>query len=150
RKFLQMNPPIRKKEDCEFLIEAIKDGYVDFIATDHAPHTLEEKQNGMSGVSHIDAYSAFALWLMKEKGVSPATISKICSYNGGLFVNQYNEKKFGKIAEGYIGAFTILDPNKKFTFSKENIKSKCNWSCFEGVEFKGNVIKTIFNKPVAY
>ncbi|RLG14120.1 MAG: amidohydrolase [Candidatus Nanohalarchaeota archaeon] len=143
RKFLQMNPPIRKKEDCDFLIESIKEGYVDFIATDHAPHTLEEKQNGMSGVSHIDAYSAFALWLIKEKEVSPATISRICSYSGGLFVNQYNDLKFGKIAEGYAGAFTIIDPNKKFTFSKENVKSKCGWSCFEGIEFEGNVVNTI-------
>lgn len=143
RNFIQMNPPVRKKEDCEFLIKAIKDGYVDLIATDHAPHTIKEKQKGMSGVSNIDTYSAFTVWLMKKKQVLPSTISRICSYNGGLFVNQYNDLKFGKIAKGYAGAFSIIDTEKKFTFAKNNVKSKCRWSCFEGIEFEGNVIKTI-------
>ena len=143
-KILQVNPPIKKKQNCDFLINAIKQDYVDFLVTDHAPHTIEEKQKGISGLSNIDAYSAIVCWLMNEKGLPKKMISKICSYNPGLFVNEFNKLKYGKIAENYVGSFTIIDPNKKITFTKSNIKTKCRWNCFEDIEFRGNVIKTIF------
>ncbi|MCB1193388.1 MAG: amidohydrolase family protein [Leptospiraceae bacterium] len=143
RRWLQMNPPIREKEDKEYLIQAIKDGYIDYLATDHAPHTQEEKEKGISGVSHLDTYSNFVTYLIKTCNVSLQKIAKICSKNPGDFVNPYLPKEFGKgfgcIQPGYSANFTILNLNRPITITKEMIRSKSGWSPFEGFTFPGSV-----------
>ena len=68
RLWLQMNPPLRGREDRLAMIEALRTGEIDYLATDHAPHSLEEKRKGTSGVPHLDTYGAFTTWLMAEHG----------------------------------------------------------------------------------
>ncbi len=143
RNFMQMNPPLRHLEDKNALITALKEGTIDFIATDHAPHSIEEKIKGTSGTPQLDTYGSVASWLMKEHNFSPEDILRICSYNPGKFFNQFSGSKYGEVKEGFAGSLTILDMQKESKVTKENLKTKCGWSPFEGVVFPGSVTATI-------
>jgi len=129
------------------LIEALRRGEVDYLATDHAPHTREEKIKGISGVPHLDTYGVFTTWLMKTCGFLPEDIARVAAYNPGVFVNQFLPKSYGKgfgrIAEGYVGSLTIIDPNLKTVITRDILKTKCAWSPFEGMKFPGRVRHTI-------
>ena len=149
RKKLQVNPPIRQnKENRLALIKALKDGDIDFLATDHAPHTIEEKAKGISGMPHLDTYGAFITWLMEVNDFSPFDIARICSGNSGTFINNFSDEKYGEIKEGYIGSLTIIDMNKPKEISKKDLKTKCIWSPFEGIVFPGSPIITIIKGKV--
>ncbi len=146
---LQVNPPIRhsKTERLE-LIEMLKNGDIDYLATDHAPHTLEEKQKGASGMPHLDTYGPFVTWLINEHGFTPANIMRVCSLNPGKFVNDFLPNKYGKIEQGYVGSLTVIDMNRPLTIEKSFLKTKCGWSPFEGVEFPGRVAMTVVKGKV--
>ena len=151
RLWLQMNPPLRGREDRLALIEALRDGLVDYIATDHAPHTIEEKSQGVSGVPHLDTYGAFATWLMAEHDFSPIDIARVCAYHPGLFVRDFLPEDsgqdfgmgYGMIAPGYVGSLTVIDPDAPFVVRREAMKTRCGWSPFEGYTFPGRVHCTI-------
>jgi len=148
-KVLQVNPPIRQtKENREALIDALKGGDIDFLATDHAPHTIEEKEKGISGMPHLDTYADFTTWLMVEHNFNEEDIARITSRNPGTFINQFIEEKYGEIKEGYIGSLTIIDVKKKKQILKSNLKTKCKWSPFEGITFPGSCIITIIKGKV--
>jgi len=146
RKWLQMNPPLRSPEDRLYLIEALRNGDIDYLASDHAPHTREEKMNGMSGVPHLDTFGGFTTWLMAEHNFTPQDIARVCAYNPGQFVKPFLPeslgKGFGKIEEGYVGSFTVINPHDPVTITKDHLKTKCGWSPFEGHEFPGKVVDT--------
>ncbi len=152
RLWLQMNPPLRGREDRLALIEALRHGLVDYVATDHAPHTLEEKRRGVSGVPHLDTYGDFATWLMAEHGFTPAQIARVCAWNPGRFVNEFLPRGFGKgygmIAPGYVGSLTILNPDAPHLVQREAMKTKCGWSPFEGYTMPGRVTYTILRGRV--
>ncbi|MFA5791978.1 MAG: dihydroorotase [Candidatus Paceibacterota bacterium] len=143
KNWMQMNPPLRTKVDREYLIEALRDGTIDFIATDHAPHTKEEKIKGTSGTPQLDTYGPFATWLMKEHDFTTSDIVRVCSQNPANFINQFTTEKYGEIREGYVGSLTILDINKRILITENMLKTKCNWSTFEGITFPGSVAMTI-------
>ncbi|KKS24527.1 MAG: Allantoinase, partial [Candidatus Nomurabacteria bacterium GW2011_GWC2_41_8] len=111
REWMRMNPPLRTAGDKNYLTEALRDGTIDFLASDHAPHTRDEKEKGVSGMPHLDTYGAFATWLMGEHNFTPQDIARICAYNPGRFVNRFDDLRYGKIEEGYVASFTIIDPN---------------------------------------
>jgi dihydroorotase len=150
--WLQMNPPLRGREDRLALIEALRDGVVDYVATDHAPHTLEEKIEGMSGVPHLDTYGAFATWLMAEHGFSAKDIARVCAYNPGSFVKEFLPQGFGKgygvVEPGYVGSLTILNPDAPSIIRREEMKTKCGWSPFEGYTLPGRVTYTVLQGKV--
>lgn len=152
RLWLQMNPPLRSREDRLALIEALRSGLIDYIATDHAPHTIAEKMEGVSGVPHLDTYGAFATWLMAEHGFSAREIARVCAYNPGLFVREFLPAGFGKgygaIAPGYVGSLTVIDPNAPFVVKREAMKTRCGWSPFEGFTLPGSVRCTILRGKV--
>lgn len=143
-KWLQVNPPIR--EDIEnrlFLISCLKNGIIDYLATDHAPHTKEEKEKGMSGMPHLDTYAPFVTWLMKEHSFSPSDIARVSSENPANFINNFTQEKYGKAEEGYIGSLTVFDLEKPITIKEEKLGTKCKWSPFTGMTFSGSVVMTI-------
>jgi len=158
QKWLQVNPPLRGGEDKAYLIEALRDGRIDFLATDHAPHTIQEKEKGMSGMPHLDTFGPFITWLVKEHNFTPQDIARVCSYNPGNFFNQFALNKpasalapagkYGKIEEGYAGSLTIIDMNKPITITKEKLKTKCNWSPFEEITFPGSVTMTVIKGKI--
>ncbi|HVG26554.1 MAG TPA: amidohydrolase family protein [Acidobacteriaceae bacterium] len=144
---LQMNPPLRGREDRLAMIEALRVGAIDYLATDHAPHTIEEKQKGTSGVPHLDTYGAFATWLMAEHGFSTQEIARVCAFNPGGFVREFLPQGlgigFGQIAPGFAGSLTILDLETPYIVTRESLRTKCAWSPFEGFTFPGRVRHTV-------
>ncbi len=149
RKMFQVNPPIRQsREDRLALIAALKNGEIDFLATDHAPHSIAEKEKGASGMPHLDTYGPFAAWLIKEHQLKPQDIARVCSYNPGKFISQFSNIQYGKIEAGYIGSLTVLDLNQPIKIEKSMLKTKRNWSPFEGIEFPGRVVYTIIKGKI--
>jgi len=152
RLWLMMNPPLRGREDRLALIAALRNGLVDYLASDHAPHTREEKMRGRSGVPHLDTYGAFAAWLMAEHGFSARDIARVCSYNPGCFVKEFLPAGFGRgfgvVEPGYAGSLTILNPGAPATVRREELKTKCGWSPFEGYVLPGRVTYTILKGKV--
>jgi dihydroorotase len=149
---LQMNPPLRSREDRLAMIEALRSGVVDYVATDHAPHTLEEKTTGMSGVPLLDTYGAFAAWLMKECGFTASDIARVCAYNPGYFVREFLPggvgEGYGKISPGYVGSLTVLDLGSPWVVRREEMRTKCGWSPFEGYVLPGRIRCTVLRGKV--
>lgn len=139
RPWMQMNPPLRSPSDREAMLEALRNGVADYLATDHAPHTIEEKQRGMSGQPHLDTYGPFATWLLVEQGFTPERIATICSANPGAFVNPYCKQMFGRLKPGYVGSLTVLNLKRPVTIARDQLKTLCGWSPFEGFTFPGSV-----------
>jgi len=156
RKWLQMNPPLRTETDRFAIIRGLATNQIQFLASDHAPHTEEEKQGekGMSGVPHLDTFGAFTTWLMAEHGFCPQDIARIASYNPGRWLSKFlpksprNRYGYGKIAPGYIGSLTVIDPNTPTLVKKEDLKTKCGWSPFTGKSFPGSVAYTIIRGKI--
>ena len=152
RMSLQMNPPLREPDDRLALIEALREGHIDYIATDHAPHTLEEKAIGASGVPLLDTYGAFAAWLMREHNFLPQDIARVCACNPGRFVHEFLPAGFGEgyghIAPGYVGSLTILDLTTPYDVTRESVRTKCGWSPFEGYTLPGSVRWTVLRGAV--
>ena len=122
------------------MLEALRDGTADYLATDHAPHTLAEKERGVSGQPHLDTYGPFVTWLLVEQGFTPERIAAICSANPGAFVNPYHEEKCtAGLLPGYVGSLTVLDLRQPTTIRREDLRTRCGWSPFEGVTFPGSV-----------
>lgn len=137
---MQMNPPLRAPADRLAMLAALRDGTLDYLATDHAPHTLAEKARGISGQPHLDTYGAFVTWLIAEQGFRPEQVAGFCSVNPGRFVNPYTApKKFGRIEPGYAASLTVLNLRRPVTIVREKLYTKCGWSPFEGVTFPGSV-----------
>jgi len=149
---LQMNPPLRGRADRLALIEALRSGLLDYVATDHAPHTLAEKAHGVSGVPLLDTYGAFAAWLMAEHGFTPAQIARVCAYNPGRFVREFLPAGFGEgfgvVAPGYVGSLTVLDTKARWMVRREEMRTRCAWSPFEGYTLPGRVRATVLRGRV--
>ncbi len=144
---LQMNPPLRREEDRLGLLAELKSGNLDYLATDHAPHSEEERAQGISGVPHLDTYGPFVTWLIKEQGFAPERIADVCSLRPGIFVKPYLPPEFGlgfgRIESGYAGSLTVLNLSKPYRVDEEKLETKCGWSPFEGVVFPGRVSFTV-------
>ena len=146
RRLMQMNPPLRAAEDRRAMLEALREGTLEYLATDHAPHTREEKARGVSGQPHLDTYGAFVTWLLLEGGLTPERIAAVCSANPGEFVSPYTApRKFGRIEPGYVASLTVLNLARPVTIRREDLKTKCGWSPFEGVTFPGSVEAVFVN-----
>jgi dihydroorotase len=141
RKLMQMNPPLRAIDDRLAMLAALRDGTLDYLATDHAPHTLEEKERGISGQPHLDTYGPFVTWLITTQGFTPEQVAGFCSEKPGQFVNPFigPAKKFGRIEPGYTASLTVLNLSRPTTVERSQLKTKCGWSPFEGVTFPGSI-----------
>ncbi|HEY4508163.1 MAG TPA: amidohydrolase family protein [Candidatus Paceibacterota bacterium] len=150
---MQMNPPLRTPEDRQFCINALRWGDIDALATDHAPHTDEDRKvRRTSGHPHLDTLGAFVTWLMVTHKFSPPDIARICCARPAEFLNEFLPLSFGrgygKIAAGFMGSLTVLNLNRPVTVAKENLRTKCGWSPFEGITFPGSVEYTVVRGQV--
>lgn len=146
-KTYRVNPPIREREDVEFLIDAIKEGYVDGIGTDHAPHSEEDKKKGSPGISGIEtAFSVCYSKLVREGHISLNKLSEIMS-KGPAEILGFNK---GQIALGYDGDFTLVDIEKKYKVDASSFRSKGKNTPFDGMELYGVVLKTIKGGKIVY
>ena len=147
----KMNPPIRKEEDVEEIIKALKDGTIDCIITDHAPHSKEEKEVELSkapnGIIGFETALAATVTNLVDKGyISYLDMVKLTSYNPAKILGIDR----GVIEEGKIADITIFDPNKEYVYTKEDIVSKSKNTPFIGKKLKGEVRYTIVNGNVVY
>lgn len=149
--FIKWNPAIKTDNDREGLWNALLDDRIDVIATDHAPHTLEEKSkpyldcpSGGPLVQH--ALVSMIQHHLNNKISLQKIVTKMCHNPAILF----QIKKRGYIRKGYYADLVLIDINKPWTVKKENILYKCNWSPFEGLQFDSQVTHTIVNGKLVY
>ncbi len=139
--FLQCNPPIRSRLDRIALLEAFRKDEIDYLATDHAPHSLEENECGISGMPHLDTYGAFLFWL-HEEGTSWQTIRRACSERPGRLLNRFLPDLYGRVAKGFVGSLSVLCETPR-TIRRGDLKTKAGWSPFEGLQLGGHVSHTV-------
>lgn len=148
---IKWNPAVKSANDRDAVFNALLDDRIDIVATDHAPHTVEEKSN-----SYFNAPSGGPL-------VQHALVSMLEHYhNGKITLEKIVEKmchapadcfqvsKRGYIREGFYADLVLFDLHSPWTVDKENILYKCNWSPFEGVTFKSAVTHTFVNGDLVY
>ena len=148
---IKWNPAVKTKEDRAQLWEALLDDRLDVIATDHAPHTLDEKNNVYTKAPSGGPLVQHALLAMFEahhqgKISIEKLVEKMCHNPAILF----QVEKRGYIKEGYFADIVIVDDNNPWTVNKDNVLYKCKWSPFEGTNFKSKVTHTLVNGQLVY
>lgn len=148
---IKWNPAVKTASDREKIWEALLDDRIDVIATDHAPHTLEEKDkpysqcpSGAPLVQH-SVVAMFEFWHQGKISLEKI-VEKMCHNVAILF----DIEERGFIREGYFADLVIVDPDKRWKVQKENILYKCGWSPFEGTWFKSKIEKTFVNGHLVY
>ena len=148
---IKWNPAVKSAADRDEIWRAVNDNRIDVIATDHAPHTIEEKAgtyfNAPSGGPLVQ-HALVAMLEMHKKGrISLENlVHKMCHAPADLF----QVSKRGYIREGYFADLVLVDLNQEWTVSPNNILSKCKWSPFEGHTFEAKVDYTFVNGAIAY
>ena len=148
---IKWNPAVKTSTDRKAVFQALLDDKIDLIATDHAPHTLEEKDNtyfkapsGGPLVQH--ALPAMLEFYHKGKMTLPKIVEKMCHAPAVCF--QIENRGF--IREGYAADLVLIDLNKPWQVNKDNILYKCGWSPFEGITFQSSITHTWVNGHLAY
>ena len=158
--FLKCNPAVKTENDKLALIQACIDNHIDILATDHAPHTFEEKNkpyfsapSGGTSVQHL-LLGALELAIKEQKstdkGRQTLTIEKVVellSHNPAIL---FKINKRGFIREGYYADLVLVDPNKEQTISNNDVHYKCGWTAYEGMKLSCSVTHTFVNGELVY
>ena len=148
---IKWNPAVKTQADKDALWKALLDDRIDVIATDHAPHTLEEKSNPYTTCPSGGPLVQHALVAMMESYFNgkisiEKIVEKMCHNPAKIFKIENR----GFIKEGYFADLVIVNPHMPWNVKKENIIAKCGWSPFEGTNFKSRVTHTFVNGKLAY
>lgn len=149
--WIKCNPAIKTAADRAALIAALNDGRLDIIATDHAPHTIEEKQHryfkAPSGLPLVQ-HAVLSLFDLAEKGQISHTliVDKACHAPADIF----GVGERGYVREGWFADLVIVDPERPCEVTGENLLSKCQWSPYEGHRFSSTIDTTIVNGRIVY
>lgn len=148
---IKWNPAVKTQKDKDGLWEALLDNRIDVIATDHAPHTWEEKQNVYtkcpSGAPLVQHSLVVMLENYKNGKISLERIVEKMAHNPAIL---FRIEKRGFIREGYKADLVLVDLNQNWAVEKENILYKCGWSPLEGTEFHSKVTHTFVNGKLVY
>lgn len=149
--FIKWNPAVKTQADKDELWKALLDDRIDVIATDHAPHTLEEKQNKYLNAPSGGPLVQHALVAMFEAHLQgkisvEKIVEKMCHNPAKLF----KIRNRGFIKVGYFADLTLVDIHAPWNVNKDNILYKCGWSPFEGTNFKSRIIHTLVNGKIVY
>jgi dihydroorotase len=147
----QMNPPLRSHHDNDVLWAGLLDGTIDFIATDHAPHTLAEKAKGYpntpSGMPGVET----SLPIMLTQAVAgKCSIEQVSNWMSTAVAKAYHIPNKGAIAIGYDADLVLVDVENYHQIERKGIVSKCGWSPFEGWNLTGYPVYTIVNGNIVY
>lgn len=149
--FIKWNPAVKKASDRDGILKAVLEGRIDVIATDHAPHTLEEKSQpylqAPSGGPLVQHALPAMLELYHHGKISLEQIAEKMAHNVAIC---FEIEKRGYIREGYWADLVLVDLNNPWNVNKSNILYKCQWSPFEGVTFRSKVMHTIVSGNLAY
>jgi len=148
---IKWNPAVKKKSDKEALFQALLDNKLDVIASDHAPHTFEEKSNSYfnapSGGPLVQHSLPAMLEFYKKGKISlEKVVEKMC-HNPAIC---FQIEKRGFVKEGYFADLVLVDLEKSWEVTKENILYKCGWSPFEGQIFNSTITHTFVNGHIAF
>lgn len=149
--YIKWNPAVKTAEDRDAIFKAVLDGRIDVIATDHAPHTIEEKEQNYlkapSGGPLVQHSLNAMLEFHKQGKISLETIVQKMSHN---VAEMFEIDRRGFIREGYFADLVLVDLNQSYSVSKQNILYKCAWSPFEGQTFNSVVLHTFVNGNHVY
>jgi dihydroorotase len=143
----RVNPPLRKESDVDAIIKAIKEGWVDAIATDHAPHTPEDKASGSPGMVGLEtAFPVCYTELVKKGHISLGTLVQLMSEKPSemLGINK------GTLDTGKNGDLVLVDLDKEITIDSRSFASKGKNTPFDGRKYYGEIISTIRHGKVVY
>src|SRR5690554_2261524 len=148
---IKWNPAVKTEKDRDGLLKALLDDRIDVIASDHAPHTLEEKNNNYMNAPSggpLVQHTLVALLEMHHRGkISLEKIVEKTAHNPAIL---FQIKDRGYIRKGYKADLVLVDLNSPWTVKKENLLYKCGWSPFEGTTFKSRVTHTLVNGTIVY
>ncbi|GAA6766173.1 dihydroorotase [Flavobacterium sp. CGRL1] len=149
--FIKWNPAVKTESDRKVLWEALNDGRIDVIATDHAPHTKEEKaQSYLKAPSGgpLVQHAVVAMFEAHHQGKISVEkiVEKMCHNPAKIF----KIEKRGFIKEGYFADLVIVNPSLPWSVNSDNILYKCGWSPFEGTTFKSRITHTFVNGEMVY
>jgi dihydroorotase len=148
---VKWNPAIKTRFDRDALLKSTINDVIDIVATDHSPHTTEEKNNSYfkapSGGPLVQHSLVTMLELWHRRFISTEKIVEKMCHNPAIL---FNIKERGFIREGYKADLCLIDPDDPWTVSKDNILYKCGWSPFEGTTFKSKVVTTIINGTIVF
>lgn len=148
---IKWNPAVKTEYDRAKIFEAVIDGRIDVIATDHAPHTIEEKElpylKAPSGGPLVQHSILAMLEFYKKQQISLEMIVKKMAHN---VADMFKINKRGYIREGYYADLVLVNLNKPNTVNKESLYYKCKWSPFEGYTFSSTIEKTFVNGHLVY
>ena len=147
----QMNPPLRSPHDNEVLWQALRDGVIDFIATDHAPHTLEEKAqeypNSPSGMPGVETSLPLMLTAAMQ---GQCTLAQVAHWTSSAVAQAYGIPNKGALAPGYDADLVLVDLNTYHPVRREELLTKCGWSPFEGWNLTGWPVVVIVGGQIVY
>ncbi len=148
---IKWNPAVKTRQDRGALMQGLLKGKLDVIATDHAPHLLEEKQGGALKAASGGPLVQHSLQMMLElskkgKITKEQVVCKMCHAPAALF----QVHKRGYIRKGYFADLVLVNPNKPYTISQDNILYKCKWSPLEGETMSTSIEKTFLNGKIAF
>ncbi len=150
-KRIKWNPAIKTEQDQQALLQALIDDRIDLVTTDHAPHTLEEKERpyfqSMSGAPIVQHALNIMLEFYKRGQISLEKIVEKMSHNPAIL---YSISERGFIREGYFADLVLVDLNKGYTVTNRNSLYKCGWSPLEGTTFQSTVTHTFVNGQLVY
>lgn len=149
--YIKWNPAVKTEADRDGILRAVLDGRIDVIATDHAPHTIEEKEQpylqAPSGGPLVQHALPAMLELYHHGKISLEQIAEKMAHNVATL---FQIEKRGFIREGYWADLVLVDLNKPWNVNKSNILYKCNWSPFEGNTFRSQVAYTLISGNLAF
>ena len=148
--FIVCNPAIKKVSDRDALRKALKEGFIDYVATDHAPHSFEDKKlpygQAPAGIPLIEHSFHMMIELHKQGFYS---LEEVISYMSHKVADRFSIQDRGYVREGYKADLMMFDLDKKTTVKNETEKTKCGWTPFDGKTFNSSILGTIINgKPI--
>ena len=148
---IKCNPAIKAADDRKALLAAVNDGRIDIIATDHAPHTAEEKDNSYfkapAGLPLVQHALLSLFDLAKKKAITPELIVERASHAPA---DIFGVTERGYVREGYFADLVLVDPGRPSRVDAGNVLYKCGWSPFEGHEFSASIDTTIINGNIVF
>ena len=148
----KMNPPLRLKDDVDAMINAMADGTIDMIASDHAPHDSESKSQPIGcapfGIIGLETMLALSLELYHQKRVSLERILQMLTIKPAILIGE--DKIRGRIEKGYIADLSVIDENFEWTIDQIKINSKSKNSPFNGRNVKGISVMTMLGGKIIY
>ena len=145
----QMNPPIRNKNHQNGLWKGIHEGIVNVIGSDHAPHTIKEKNfkwpNSPSGLPGVQTTLHLMLHHVSKGKIKLEKVVELLAYNPAKI---YKIKNKGQIKKEFDADITILDLNKTYIIKNKDMAYKCHWTPFDGMKIKGDIFATLVNGKI--